>query len=157
MRSVSYGYARLTYREFDWVYTLGEDAREKLGQLGIDHSSVLSLGVDTALFTPAARDPGYRAELGLAVDDRHIMTGTRKVVGRGDTDDTAAEDQDFHASSYSRVITLAAARKPARNGESNCQPTRLMASPRIETILSMWLFSTMSGGDIATESPLGSR
>jgi len=68
LRSISYGYARTTYREFDWVYTLGEDARAKLASLGIAHSSVLSLGVDTALFTPAARDPGYRAELVLGGD-----------------------------------------------------------------------------------------
>jgi len=65
LRSISYGYARHTYREFDWVYTLGEDAHAKLGSLGITNTSVLSLGVDTALFTPAARDPGYRDELGL--------------------------------------------------------------------------------------------
>lgn len=68
LRSVSYGYARLTYREFDWVYTLGEDQRTKLGQIGIDRTSVLPLGVDTALFTPAKRDPGYRKELGLKGD-----------------------------------------------------------------------------------------
>ncbi|MEY9372435.1 hypothetical protein ABIE83_007053 [Bradyrhizobium diazoefficiens] len=82
------------------------------------------------------------------------MAGTRKVVGRGDTDDTAAEDQNFHASSNSRGITLAAAKKKLRNGESNYQATFLMASPRIETIWSIWLFSTMSGGDIAKLSPL---
>jgi alpha-1,6-mannosyltransferase len=66
LRWLIYGYAEITYREFDWVYTLGEDARAALGRRGIDRTSVLPLGVDTTMFTPAVRDPGYRAELGLA-------------------------------------------------------------------------------------------
>lgn len=66
MREVAYGYAGLTYREFDRIYTLGEDARRTLESKRITHTDVLPLGVDTALFTPAQRDPGYRAALGLA-------------------------------------------------------------------------------------------
>jgi alpha-1,6-mannosyltransferase len=65
LRRLSYGYAGITYREFDRVYTLGEDARAMLARRGIRRTSVLPLGVDPALFTPARRDPGYRAELGL--------------------------------------------------------------------------------------------
>lgn len=63
---LSLGYMKMTYREFDWVYTLGEDARAALARRGIDRTNVLPLGVDTATFSPAARDPGYRARLGLA-------------------------------------------------------------------------------------------
>ena len=66
--ALSLGYARITYREFDWVYTLGEDARETLARRGVTRTSVLPLGVDTALFSPAARDRGYRASLGLGGD-----------------------------------------------------------------------------------------
>ena len=40
---------------------------------------------------------------------------------------------------------------------SKDQATRLIASPRIETISSIWLFSTIRGGDIAKESPLMRR
>lgn len=65
LRRISYGYARKTYREFDRVYTLGEDNRVILGRHGIDRTSVLPLGVDTTMFTPAARDPRLRANLGL--------------------------------------------------------------------------------------------
>lgn len=65
---LSYGYTELTYREFDWVYTLSEDARAALGRRGIRHTEVLPLGVDTNVFTPAARDPEYRALLGLPGD-----------------------------------------------------------------------------------------
>lgn len=64
-RAASYRYARRTYREFDWVYTLGEDARAVLARHGIDRSSVLPLGVDTDLFAPTKRDPAFRAALGL--------------------------------------------------------------------------------------------
>lgn len=63
---LSLGYATITYREFDWVYTLGEAARETLAELGLTRTSVLPLGVDIATFSPARRDAGYRAELGLA-------------------------------------------------------------------------------------------
>lgn len=68
LRWLSYGYAEITYREFDWVYTLSEAAREPLGKRGIHQTSVLPLGVDTTLFNPGRRDPGYRAELGLPGD-----------------------------------------------------------------------------------------
>lgn len=62
---LSLGYTKITYREFDWVYTLGEDARATLARREIDRTSVLPLGVDVGTFSPAARDPGYRASLGL--------------------------------------------------------------------------------------------
>jgi alpha-1,6-mannosyltransferase len=64
-RSLIYGYAQVTYREFDHVYTLGEEARQALAARGVTRSSVLPLGVDTSLFHPEQRDPGYRADLGL--------------------------------------------------------------------------------------------
>jgi alpha-1,6-mannosyltransferase len=68
LRWLSYGYAEITYREFDRVYTLGEDARAALAVRKVTRTDVLPLGVDTALFTPAARDPHYRAALGLPGD-----------------------------------------------------------------------------------------
>jgi alpha-1,6-mannosyltransferase len=64
-RWLSYGYAEITYREFDWVYTLSEEARAALARRKIIRTDILPLGVDTDLFNPAARDPGYRAALGL--------------------------------------------------------------------------------------------
>ena len=65
LRWLSYGYTELTYREFDRVYTLGEEARAALAHHKVTRTDVLPLGVDTALFHPNKRDPGYRAELGL--------------------------------------------------------------------------------------------
>ena len=65
---LSYAYAELTYREFDWVYTLSQDARESLARRRITDTDVLPLGVDVDLFSPARRDRGYRAELGLPGD-----------------------------------------------------------------------------------------
>ncbi|WP_066812595.1 glycosyltransferase [Sphingomonas asaccharolytica] len=62
---LSYGYAELTYREFDWVYTLSEDARQVLAGHGIKRTDVLPLGVDIDMFSPAKRDPAFRHELGF--------------------------------------------------------------------------------------------
>jgi alpha-1,6-mannosyltransferase len=62
---LSYGYAEITYREFDHVYTLSEAARQSLARRKIRRSEVLPLGVDADLFTPAARDPRFRDEVGL--------------------------------------------------------------------------------------------
>lgn len=64
-RWLSYGYAEITYREFDWVYTLTEEIRAVLGTRKIHRTSVLPLGVNIDLFGPERRDAGYRAELGL--------------------------------------------------------------------------------------------
>ena len=65
MRVLAYGYAEVTYREFDRVYTLSEDAQAILARKTITRTDVMPLGVDTSLFSPARRDPGYRASLGL--------------------------------------------------------------------------------------------
>ena len=65
LRRLSAGYASTTYREFDRVYTLGQDMRGMLSQYGVAHVDVLSLGVDAEIFHPARRDPALRAELGL--------------------------------------------------------------------------------------------
>jgi alpha-1,6-mannosyltransferase len=64
-RDMAYRYARHLYREFDWVYTLGEPQRAQLANLGIRNTQVMPLGADAALFHPDKRDPGYRASLGL--------------------------------------------------------------------------------------------
>lgn len=65
LQKVSYGYAELTYREFDWVYTLSEDARAALARRRITRTDVLPLGVDIDMFSPAKRDPAFRGELGF--------------------------------------------------------------------------------------------
>ncbi|MGN6820042.1 MAG: glycosyltransferase [Sphingomonas sp.] len=65
LQRLSYGYAELTYREFDWVYTLSEDARRALAQRNIVRTEVLPLGVDIDMFSPAKRDPAFRHELGF--------------------------------------------------------------------------------------------
>ena len=65
MQWLSYGYAEITYREFDWVYTLSEDARAALARRKIVRTDILPLGVDTETFAPGKRDPAYRRELGL--------------------------------------------------------------------------------------------
>src|SRR3546814_4077253 len=70
-RWLSYGYAAITYRAFDRVYVLGDEAKAALARRGITDTDTLPLGVDSAVFTPAARDPGYRAALGLGRSEEH--------------------------------------------------------------------------------------
>jgi alpha-1,6-mannosyltransferase len=65
LQKASYGYAELTYREFDWVYTLSEDARAALARRRITRTDVLPLGVDIDMFSPAKRDPAFHSELGF--------------------------------------------------------------------------------------------
>ena len=65
LRRASIGYAGVTYRAFDRVYALSGAVRDQLGTYGIHHVDVLSLGVDTQMFSPARRDPLWRARLGL--------------------------------------------------------------------------------------------
>ncbi len=62
---LSLGYTEMTYREFDAVYTLGQEARETLRRRGITKTEVLPLGVDTDLFHPRMRDPQLRRAFGL--------------------------------------------------------------------------------------------
>jgi len=65
-RWLSLGYAEITYREFDRIYALDEEARAMLATRKLDRVDLLDLGVDTGLFDPARRDPHFRARLGLA-------------------------------------------------------------------------------------------
>lgn len=77
LRWMAYGYSELTYREFDWVYTLSETARAALGRHRVTRTSVLPLGVDSEMFSPARRDPSYRAQLGLPGDGPLLMYAGR--------------------------------------------------------------------------------
>jgi alpha-1,6-mannosyltransferase len=64
-RDVAYLYAWLTYNRFDRVYTLNDDAKRMLHDLGVTHTGLLGLGVDIDRFSPHHRDPAFRASLGL--------------------------------------------------------------------------------------------
>lgn len=86
MRWLSYGYAEITYREFDWVYTLSEDIREVLAGRKIKRTSVLPLGVNIDVFHPDRRDASYRAELGLPQGNGPLLV----YAGRLDNEKRAA-------------------------------------------------------------------
>ena len=76
-RWLIYGYAEITYREFDWVYTLSQEMRDTLAWRKITRTSVVQLGADLAQFHPSRRDPAYRAELGLGGDGPLLMYAGR--------------------------------------------------------------------------------
>ena len=65
LRWLAMGYAEITYREFDRIYTLGESRRQMMAGMGIGQVDVLDLGVDLAVFDPVRRDHNLRRELGL--------------------------------------------------------------------------------------------
>jgi glycosyltransferase involved in cell wall biosynthesis len=65
LRKLSLGYGGRTYREFDRVYALSQATRATVSGMKIDRLDVMDLGVDTDIFDPARRDPGFRARLGL--------------------------------------------------------------------------------------------
>lgn len=65
LRRLATGYAEVTYREFDRVYTLSTMMADLLADYRVDHVDVLSLGVDTDLFHPKRRDAAWRREVGI--------------------------------------------------------------------------------------------
>lgn len=65
LRKLSAGYAEITYREFDRVYTLAREMVDVLATYRITHVDVLALGVDSETFHPSRRDPALRRDLGL--------------------------------------------------------------------------------------------
>lgn len=76
-RALAWGYAKVTYRAFDWVYTLNAAAAAALAERDVARTTRLTLGVDTEMFCPARRDPGFRASLGLPGDGPLIVYAGR--------------------------------------------------------------------------------
>ncbi|NBC37105.1 glycosyltransferase [Novosphingobium sp. FSY-8] len=79
LRKVAVGYAGVTYGAFDRLYALNQPVRDQLAGWGIDHVDVLSLGADTDLFSPARRDPGFRASLGLPETHGPLLTYAGRI------------------------------------------------------------------------------
>lgn len=71
-------YVSKLYGNFDRVLAPSQVMADKLRRLGVKDVHVQRLGVDLALFNPARRDPGLRAELGIA-DNRRLLV----FAGRG--------------------------------------------------------------------------
>lgn len=71
-------YVRTLYGHFDRVLAPSQVIADKLMRLRVRNVHVQPLGVDLHTFTPAARDPGLRAELGIAADT-HLLI----FAGRG--------------------------------------------------------------------------
>ncbi len=71
-------YVSKLYSNFDRVLAPSTVMANKLISLGVENVHVQPLGVDLVTFTPSLRDPGLKAELGLAPDTRLLI-----FAGRG--------------------------------------------------------------------------
>ena len=70
-------YLRRLYRHFDLVLAPSRTIAARLYGLGVARVAVQPLGVDTAMFHPARRDPSLRSELGLPADTRLLVYAGR--------------------------------------------------------------------------------
>jgi alpha-1,6-mannosyltransferase len=64
-RRIAYGHMEKLYNEFDWLYVLNKEMQDDFADHGLKHSSVMSFGVDTSIFSPNRHDANLRAQLGL--------------------------------------------------------------------------------------------
>lgn len=63
-------YLRRLYARFDLVLAPSRVMLSKLAEIGVEHTALQRLGVDTRVFNPGRRDPELRARLGLAPETR---------------------------------------------------------------------------------------
>lgn len=70
-------YTALLYHRFDLVLAPSQLMVEHLREIGVAQVRHQPLGVDTRIYTPAARDPGLRARLGLPPQARLLIYAGR--------------------------------------------------------------------------------
>lgn len=70
-------YVSYLYRQFDLVLAPSRVMAKRLRDAGVDRVRHQPLGVDTAIFHPARRDPGLRKALGLEADARLLVYAGR--------------------------------------------------------------------------------
>ena len=70
-------YLRLAYERCDLVLTPSREMSDYLGDLGIKHTALQPLGVDTTLFAPSRRTLDLRRELRLPEDCRLLVYAGR--------------------------------------------------------------------------------
>ena len=78
---VCYSYCGSLYRRFDEVFALSENGgATKLRSYGVEHVSVVPLGVELGEFGPRCRDRKLRSKLGLT-DDRPLLIYVGRLDG----------------------------------------------------------------------------
>jgi len=73
-------YLRAAHSGFDLAVAAGAD---NLVGLGVPRTAVVPLGVDTALFHPARRDPGWKPEIGAAAEQSVALYVGRLSAEKG--------------------------------------------------------------------------
>jgi alpha-1,6-mannosyltransferase len=76
-RTAAARYLARVYRGFDLVLAPSRSMQRELQELGLAQVQQQPLGVDSATFHPARRDPAWRRGLGLAADDRVLLYAGR--------------------------------------------------------------------------------
>ncbi|HEY1043326.1 MAG TPA: glycosyltransferase, partial [Telluria sp.] len=70
-------YLATLYRRFDLVLAPSRLMVQRLAAMGVEGAVHQTLGIDSQTFSPARRDPGLRAELGLPPDARLLVYAGR--------------------------------------------------------------------------------
>ena len=76
-RAAAARYLAHVYRGFDLVLAPSRSMQGVLQELGLEQVQQQPLGVDTATFHPARRDPAWRRNLGLGADARVLLYAGR--------------------------------------------------------------------------------
>ena len=79
VRPLSDRYLARLYARFDWMFAPSEVMAQQLADLGVRHTSVQRLGVDTAVFRPSAANVALREALGVPRDGRRLVFAGRNT------------------------------------------------------------------------------
>jgi len=95
-------YLRAAHRGFDLTVAASED---NLAGLGVPRTAVVPLGVDTALFHPARRDPDWKQEIGAAPEQPVALYVGRLSAEKG-LDVVLEALRDIHAVTNVRLVLI---------------------------------------------------
>ena len=95
-------YLRAAHRGFDLAVAASED---NLAGLGVPRTAVVPLGVDTALFQPARRDPVWKKEIGAAPGQPVALYVGRLSAEKG-LDVVLEALPDLHAATNARLVLI---------------------------------------------------
>jgi len=119
-------YLRAAHRGFDLAVAASED---NLAGLGVPRTAVVPLGVDTALFHPARRDPAWKKEIGAAPEQPVALYVGRLSAEKG-LDVVLEALPGLHAATNMRLVLIGEGHLRRRiERAARDQPARLRVLP----------------------------